>query len=327
MDCSTPGFPVLHYLLKFSQTHVHWVSDAILPSHPLLSPSPPALNFSQHQGLFQWVGSSQSIGASASASVLPMNIQGWFPLGLTLERLSRVFSSTTIKKDQFFSTQVSLWSNSHICTWLLEKTIALAIRTFVSKVTSLFFNTLSRFIIDFLPMSKSLLISWLQTKPSWEKHGWGILGKAEKLSWGRWCWNLSRPYRCSESHHEEHLHRWVFPAAPYTVSCVPMWLCRPVFASPSLHMDLVPHDYFRLWGREVGKNKVPLRGLCSGLLLPGLVPPHYFTGLELLLITLWGQLWSHLPAASHHSSVSQRRMPFLLTVLVCPWVSRACHDS
>ena len=108
MDCSMPGFPVSHYLLEFAPTHVHWVSDAIQPSHPLLPPSPPALSLSQHQGLFQWVGSShfgslatldgQSIGPSASASVLPMNIQGWFPLGLTgliSKGLSRVFSSTT----------------------------------------------------------------------------------------------------------------------------------------------------------------------------------------------------------------------------------------
>ena len=57
MDCSMPGFPVLHYLPEFAQTHVHWVSDAIQPSHPLLSPSSSALNLSQHQGLFQWVGS------------------------------------------------------------------------------------------------------------------------------------------------------------------------------------------------------------------------------------------------------------------------------
>ena len=71
MDCSTPGFTILHYLLEFAQTHVHWVGDAIKPSHPLLSPSPPALNLSQHQGVFQWVDSSdQRIGASASASVL-----------------------------------------------------------------------------------------------------------------------------------------------------------------------------------------------------------------------------------------------------------------
>ena len=61
IDCSTPGFPVLHCLLEFAQTQVHWVSDAIQPSHPLSPPSPPALNLSQHQGLFQWVGSSHQV--------------------------------------------------------------------------------------------------------------------------------------------------------------------------------------------------------------------------------------------------------------------------
>jgi len=61
MDGSRPGFPVLHYLLQFAQTHVHWVSDAIQTSHPLSSPSPPAFNFSQHQGLFQWVSSSHQV--------------------------------------------------------------------------------------------------------------------------------------------------------------------------------------------------------------------------------------------------------------------------
>ena len=61
MDCSRPGFPVLHYLLEFAQTHVCWVSDAIQPSHLLSSPSPPALNLSQHQGFFQWVGSLHQV--------------------------------------------------------------------------------------------------------------------------------------------------------------------------------------------------------------------------------------------------------------------------
>ena len=77
-----PSFPVLHHLPEFAQIRVHWNSDAIRSSHPLLPPFPPALNLSQHQGLFQWVFTSgwQSIGISAS--VLPMNTQGWFPLGL-----------------------------------------------------------------------------------------------------------------------------------------------------------------------------------------------------------------------------------------------------
>ena len=79
MDCSMPGFPVHQQLLEFTLTHVHQVGNAIQPSHPLSSPSPPALNLSQHQGLFQmsqfFASGGQSIGVSASASVLPMNIQ------------------------------------------------------------------------------------------------------------------------------------------------------------------------------------------------------------------------------------------------------------
>ena len=67
MDCSTPGFPVFHYVPEFAQTQVHWVSDAIQPSHPLLPPSPPALNLFQHQSLFQWVGSLQDSQGSSPA--------------------------------------------------------------------------------------------------------------------------------------------------------------------------------------------------------------------------------------------------------------------
>ena len=96
----------------------HWVGDAIQPSHALLSPSPPAFNLSQHQGLFKWVSSSHQVakvlGVSASTSVLLMNIQDWSPLGRTgwiflqSKGLSRVFSSTTVPKHQFFGTQLSL---------------------------------------------------------------------------------------------------------------------------------------------------------------------------------------------------------------------------
>ena len=127
---STPGLPVHHQLLEFTQTPVPWIGDAIQPSHPLLSPSPPALNPSQHQSfpmsqLFTWGG--QSIGVSVLASVLPMNTQDWSPLGWTgwiflqPKELSRVFSSTTVQKHQFFGTQLSSQSNSHIHTWPLEK--------------------------------------------------------------------------------------------------------------------------------------------------------------------------------------------------------------
>ena len=131
MDCSTPGLPVLHYHPEPAQTHVHWISGTIQPFHPLSSPSPPALNLSQHQGLFPMsrllTSGGQSIGASASASVFPMNIQDWFPLAWTglisflSKGLSRVFSSTTARNHQFFGFRPFLWSNSHIRTWLLEK--------------------------------------------------------------------------------------------------------------------------------------------------------------------------------------------------------------
>ena len=129
MDCSTPGFPVHHQLAELAQTHVHQVSDAIQPSCPLSSPSPPAYNFTKHQGVSNESAlriRCQSIGASAS--VLPMNIQDWwFPLGWTggvslqSKGLLRDFSNTTIQNHQFFGPQLSSQSNSHIHTWLLEK--------------------------------------------------------------------------------------------------------------------------------------------------------------------------------------------------------------
>ena len=123
MNCSMLGHPVHHQLTEFTQTHVHRVSDAIQPSHPLSSPSTPAANPSQHQG-FQmsqlFTSGGQSIGASASTSVLPMNTQDWSPLGWTgwislqSKGLSRVFSNTTVQKHQFFGAQPSLWFRSHI---------------------------------------------------------------------------------------------------------------------------------------------------------------------------------------------------------------------
>ena len=105
----------------------------------------------------------------ASASVLPMNIQDWSPLELTglislkSKELSRVFSNITVQKHQFFSSQLSLWSNSHIHKWLPGKNIALTRWTFGGKVMSLLFNVLSRLVIAFLLRSKHLLISWLQS--------------------------------------------------------------------------------------------------------------------------------------------------------------------
>ena len=127
MDCSTPGFPVHHQLLELAWTNVHQVGDTIQTSHTLSFPSP-AFNLSQHQCLFPmsqlFTSGGQSIGASAS--VLPVNIQDWFPwewtgwISLQSKGLSRVFSNTTVQNHQFFGAQLSLWSNSHIHTWLLE---------------------------------------------------------------------------------------------------------------------------------------------------------------------------------------------------------------
>jgi len=106
MNCSMTGVPVLYHLPEFAQSHVHWVGDAIQPSHLLLPPSPLVLNLSQHQPLSTsqiFISGDQIIGASASASVLPMNIQSWFHLGLTdlifllSKEFSRVFSSTTLQ--------------------------------------------------------------------------------------------------------------------------------------------------------------------------------------------------------------------------------------
>ena len=110
----------------------------------------------------------QSVGVSASTSVLPMNTQDWAPLGWTgwislqSKGLSRVFSNTTVQKHQCFSTKLSLWSNSHPYM-TTGKTIALTRWTFVDKVMPVIFNILSRLVITFLPRSKGLLISWLQT--------------------------------------------------------------------------------------------------------------------------------------------------------------------
>ena len=123
MDCSMPGLPVPYHLPEFAQVHVHCTGDAIQPSNPLTPSSPSA---SQPSGTFpmSWLFASgdQNTGALASASVLPMNSQDIFPLGLTglislkSKGLSKVFSSTTVRKYQFFGAQPSLRPNSHICT-------------------------------------------------------------------------------------------------------------------------------------------------------------------------------------------------------------------
>ena len=147
-----------------------WCHPAFLSSVIPFSSCPQSLpasgSFPMSQP-FAWGG--QSIGVSALASVLPMNTQDWSPLewtswiSLQSKGLSRVFSNTTVEKHQFFCSQLSSHSNSHIHIWPLEKPIALTRQTFVGKVMSLLFKMLCRLIITFLPRSKHLLISWLQS--------------------------------------------------------------------------------------------------------------------------------------------------------------------
>ena len=140
------------------------ISSSVVPfsSCPQSLPASGSFPMSQH---FTWGG--QSIGVSALASVLPMNTQDWSPLewtgwiSLQSKGLSRVFSNTTVQKHQFFGTQLSSQSNTHIHTWPLEKPIALTRQTFIGKIMPLLLNMLSRLVITFLPRSKHLLISWL----------------------------------------------------------------------------------------------------------------------------------------------------------------------
>jgi len=130
MGCSTPGSSVLHYLLDFAQIHVHWVGDAILPSHPVLPPSPlpsvfPSIKvFSNESALHircpKSRGYSFSISPSREYSGLIFFRIDWFDL-FVVQGLTRVLSSITLRKHQFFGPQSSLWSNSHICAWLLVK--------------------------------------------------------------------------------------------------------------------------------------------------------------------------------------------------------------
>ena len=158
MNHSMPGLPVHHQLPEFTQTHVHWVGDAIQPSHPPSSPSPPAPNPSQHQGLFQWVNTSHEV-----AKVLELQLQhqtfwwmfrvnflriDWFDLLAvqgTLKSLLQHNSSkaSIFRPSAFFTAQLS---HPYMTT---GKTISLTRWTFVGKVMSLLFNMLSRFVIAF----------------------------------------------------------------------------------------------------------------------------------------------------------------------------------
>ena len=172
MNCSTPGLPVHHQLPVFTQTHVHRVSDAIQPSHPLSSPSPPAPNPSQHR-----VFSSESTLHmrwpkywSFSFSIIPSKEHPGL-ISFKMDWLDLLTVQGTLKSLlQHHSSKASILQHSAFFTVQLSdpymttgKTIALTRRTFVGKVISLLLNMLSRLVITFLPRSKCLLISWLQS--------------------------------------------------------------------------------------------------------------------------------------------------------------------
>ena len=130
MNCSTPSLPVHHQLLEFTQAHVHRVSDAIYPSHPLSSPSLPTFNLSQHQGLYQWVSSAHQV-----AKVLEHQLQhqsfneysglisfsiDWFDL-FAVQRTLKSLLKHHSSKAPILHNQISSQSNSHIHAWPREK--------------------------------------------------------------------------------------------------------------------------------------------------------------------------------------------------------------
>ena len=162
-NCSTPGLPVHHQFPESTQAHVQWESDAIQPSHPLQSPSPPALNLSQHQGLFKWVSSSHQVAKVLEFQLQHQSFQ-WTPRtdllavqGTLKSRLQHHSSKASIlQRSAFFIVQLS---HPYMTT---GKTIALTRQTFVGKVMSLLFNMLSKVGHNF-PSSKHLLISWPQS--------------------------------------------------------------------------------------------------------------------------------------------------------------------
>ena len=174
MNRSTPGLPVHHQLPEFTQTHVHRVGDAIQPSHPLSSPSPPAPNPSQHQSLFQWVNSSREVakGLEFQLSHQSFRRNPWVGrlqnglVGSPCGPRDPQESSPTppfsqkhpfFRRSAFFTVQRS---HPYMTT---GKTVALTGRTFVGKGMSLLLNMLSRLVITFLSRSKCLLIWWLQS--------------------------------------------------------------------------------------------------------------------------------------------------------------------
>ena len=172
MSDSFPTPWILHHLPELTQTRAHWVSDAIWASNPLSFSSPSAFNLSQHQGLFQWVGSLYQVDkvlklqlqqhpSNECSGLISFRMDSWS--SLQSSGLSRVFSSTTVQRHQFLQCTAFLLAQLSHPYMTTGKTIGLTRRTFVGKGMSLLFNMLSRFVIAFLPRGKCLLIWWLQS--------------------------------------------------------------------------------------------------------------------------------------------------------------------
>ena len=172
LEGNMPGLPVLHQLLEFTQTHVHWVSDVIQASHLLLSPSSPALNLSQHQGFFKWVTSSRQVAKVVEFQFQHQSFQ-WISgmISFRMDWLDLLSVQGTLKSllQHHSSKALILQCSAFVIVQLshpyltTRKTIALTIRNFVGKVMFLLFNMLYRMVITFLPRNKCLLISWLQS--------------------------------------------------------------------------------------------------------------------------------------------------------------------
>ena len=154
LQCSMPGFPVCHQHLELAQTHVHRVGDAIQPSHPLLSPYPPAFNISEHQCLFKWVSLSWSIKVSASASV-PFNEYlglisfkiDWFDFLAVQGVFSTQESSPTPQFKSISSLALNFLYGPTLTPYMTTgKTTSLTRRAFVSTAMSLLFNILSSLV-------------------------------------------------------------------------------------------------------------------------------------------------------------------------------------
>jgi len=163
MNCSTLGFPVLHYLLEFAQTHVQWVSDAIQPFHPLSSPSPLALNLSQHQGLFQWVGSAYHVVKVLELQLQPQAFQWIFKVDFLYDWL--VCSPCCPRNSQESSPAPQFESIIPSALSLLYGPTLTSIYdywknhsfNYMDLVMSLLFNMQSRFVTAFLPRSNHFL--------------------------------------------------------------------------------------------------------------------------------------------------------------------------